>query len=258
MISCLMVTRPTARRIVFAMRSIDCYRRQTHSDRELVVVIDGRASSEDVSALLAQIGSLGRSDIRVEIANGQPSLGALRNLSVAAAGGEVVCQWDDDDLCHPERLERQSAALDPDHRQAVYLQEVMQYFPDRQALYLTNWHATPAAGHPGTLMARRDAAVRYPERGEGADRGEDLEVALGLIARGAVGYLRDAPHLYLYVSHGDNSWDEGHHGMLARTLSVSKGLLLRREAAIREGLAPFGFSTNGIDVTGSNGVAFRL
>ncbi len=257
MISCLMVTRPNPTRIAFAKHSIEDYCRQSYVDRELVVVVDGNAGGEDISALSAHIYSLGRGDIRLHLSHPGVRLGGLRNLSVAIAAGDVICQWDDDDRFHPQRLETQIALLEQGKHAAVYLQEVMQYFPYLRAIYLTNWRAAPAGGHPGTLMARRVAMVRYPELGASADLGEDLEVALSLSASGRVGYLSGAPHLHLYVSHGGNSWGAGHHAMLACELAVSKALLLRREASIRSGLAPFALADN-IEVIGHNGIAFRL
>ncbi|WP_068078222.1 glycosyltransferase family 2 protein [Novosphingobium lentum] len=258
MISCLMVTRPTARRIALAKHSIADYCRQTHTDRELVIVVDGTAAPDDVAALSDFVTAQGRPDIRVHLPAVTGRLGALRNLGVALAAGDVICQWDDDDRYHPQRLEAQYARLNAADHEAVYLQEVMQYFPDREALYLTNWRSTPAGGHPGTLMARRTAAIRYPEVGAEAELGEDLAVALALKARGRVGYLGGEAHLHVYVSHGENSWDPGHHAMLARELGVSIALLRRNEASIRSGLAPFAFRADSINVTGHNGIAFRI
>ena len=64
--------------------------------------------------------------------------------------------------------------------------------------------------------------------------------------------------LYVYVSHGQNSWPEDHHRMLAEKLSLSKGLLMRREAKLREGLEPFSDFLDAAIVCGSNGLAFAL
>jgi hypothetical protein len=46
--------------------------------------------------------------------------------------------------------------------------------------------------------------------------------------------------------------------MLASTLSISQGLLLRREAEIRAGLRFFDFGHGEMGVQDSNGLAFRL
>ena len=46
----------------------------------------------------------------------------------------------------------------------------------------------------------------------------DLEGVLQLQGRDSYRVLEGAPHLYVYVSHGENSWDQGHHRMLADRL----------------------------------------
>jgi hypothetical protein len=66
------------------------------------------------------------------------------------------------------------------------------------------------------------------------------------------------PHLYIYTSHGGNSWPQEHHRMLAETLSISQALLRRREAEIREGMAPHGLKSGTISVMGNNGPGFIL
>lgn len=256
-VSCLMVTLPVPERLTYAKRSIDDFCRQTYRAKTLVVVVNGGIESVR-RALRDHIAALGRDDIRVVTPPGVLNLGELRNISLDAAPDDIVCQWDDDDRYHPERLARQMELLAAGDHEAVYLQEVIQYVPEEKRLYWTNWRATPFAGHPGTLMARRSAGFSYPTQGERARLGEDTEVAKALIARGRVGYLGNAAHLYVYVSHGANSWDAGHHHMLRNELAISQGLLRRREAQLREGLAPYGFAGENLSVAGSNGVAFSL
>jgi hypothetical protein len=70
--------------------------------------------------------------------------------------------------------------------------------------------------------------------------------------------LADAPHLYVYVSHGANLWSDAHHRMWANMLAMSRGMLMRREAQIREGVGVFDFGPGPITVLGSNGPAFTL
>jgi glycosyltransferase involved in cell wall biosynthesis len=257
MVSCLMLTLPVPQRLDFVKRSIAAYCRQTLLRKELVVVVDGRTSSGR-DALLDYIGSLKRSDIRIVTPPGALSLGRLRNISVAAAGGDFLCQWDDDDCSHPERLARQLTHLVEGHHEAALLQDAIQYFPQTRSLYCLNWRATEAGGHPGTLMVRRSVPIDYPTAGPEAQLGEDLWVALALKQRGRFGYLARMPCLFVYVSHGHNSWHDEHHRMLASTLSISRGLLLRREAEIRAGLEFFDFGPGEVGVQGSNGLAFRL
>lgn len=256
LISCLMVTRLSADRIARVGASIAAFQAQTHDRRELVILIDDSAEAEERAVLREMIGASGPAPIRVVTRPGRPTLGWLRNESVREARGEYVCQWDDDDLYHPERLAAQLAALQAGGHEAVYLQEVLQFFPETRALYWTNWRATEAGGHPGSLFMRRDLPVSYPTTGAEARLGEDLVLARALWSRGRVGLLADAPHLFAYVSHGANSWAADHHGMLARELAISRGLLLRRETKLREGLARLALGAGEIQVCGANGPAF--
>jgi glycosyltransferase involved in cell wall biosynthesis len=257
MISCLMITLPVPERFEHVKKSINAFCNQTHPNKELIIVVDPEPVS--VRETLAKyVDGLERSDIRILVSPEKLKLGQLRNMSVDSAQGDVVCQWDDDDLYHPQRLECQlSALLEGDH-EAVYLRDVMQYFPTERTLYWTNWQFTEAGGHPGTLMARRSASIRYPVEGAVASLGEDLRVALQLRERGRVCFLGGMPHLFVYVSHGSNSWDGGHHRMLISELAISQGLLKRRENEIRKGLAPFDFGEGPVSIQGKNGLAFTI
>jgi len=252
-VSCVMVTLPDRRAMM--ARAIEAWIGQTHGDRELIVVID-QGPPEAHAAALATIAAFGRDDIRTVIPGRPLSLGVLRNLAVAQACGDVICQWDDDDLHHPRRIERQLAAMTQAGDAAAVLQEVMLYRAQARTLHGMNWAATPAGGLPGTLMCRREAMPAYAETGPAAALGEDLDLLQRLRTGPGVRLMAGEPHLYVYVTHGANSWPPEHHAMLAESLSISKGLLQRREAALRDGLRPFGL--DGVSVEGPNGAAFSL
>ncbi len=256
-ITCLMVTQPTPTRLPHLKKSIAAYIAQTHQAKYLVIIIDPTAPlpAADFTAI---VGSFNRPDIQIIPAKTSATLGRLRNIAHEVATGDVICQWDDDDLHHPTRLATQCAALVESGKPAICLQDVLQYVPATGAMYWTNWCATPTGAHPGTLMAWRDAAIRYPETGEEAARGEDLAAILACKNRGALACLPDAPHLFLYVSHGANTWSAAHHAMLIERLAISRALLRRREPALRANLAPFGFPPGAITLHGANGPAFTL
>ncbi|GLS20951.1 hypothetical protein GCM10007874_39680 [Labrys miyagiensis] len=256
-VSCLMVTLPVPGRLEFAKRSITDFCRQTYPNKMLIVVMNKGVVAIQ-QALQEYVSGLDRRDINVIVAPANHNLGELRNVSLEAANDDIICQWDDDDMHHPERLEQQITALITSDLEAVYLQDVMQYLPAEQLLYWTNWRATPLAGHPGTLMARKSAGICYPTQGPNARMGEDSAVAQNLIARGRVGYLANAAHLYVYVSHGSNTWNAAHHRMLRDELAISRALVLRREALIREGLRAHNFPADRVGVSGNNGLAFTL
>jgi glycosyltransferase involved in cell wall biosynthesis len=258
LVSCLMVAKATEERLGHIRSSIAGFMAQSHPVKELLVLVDDASSLGALALLTAHVGGLKRRDIRVLEIPGARTLGELRNLSLHHAAGEVFCQWDDDDLYHPDRLSKQLATLIEGEHEAVYLREVMQFFPSRREIYWTNWRQTEHGGHPGTLMIRRGVPIRYPTRGPAARLGEDAQVAADLRAGRRVGYVEDAPFLFVYVSHGNNSWHVAHHEMLASRLSISRGLLLRREKAIRTGLAPFDLGIDPIIVRGADRAAFAL
>lgn len=257
MISCLMVTLPVEGRLASVRQSLRAYLRQTHAERELLVVLSGgdEACAQALQNELADYATMG---VRCEYVPGDLPLGALRNISLDKARGDIVCQWDDDDVYHSQRLEAQLAHLMSGGYDAVYLQDVFQYFPQRNALYWTNWRATEVGAHPGTLMLKREVGVRYPSSGPHARLSEDLQVALELKRDWKVGAIEQQPHLFVYVSHGGNSWSMDHHENLAAQLGISRGLLARREVQIREGLKGVDLSLGGTELMGNNGAAFTL
>lgn len=247
-----MVTTAAPARLPLVLRSIADWRAQTHPARELVVVVNN-APPDGARALAAHLAALADPAIRVVELPGAPALGAVRNASIDAARGAVLCQWDDDDRHHPYRLARQLAALQAGGRPAVLLRDVLHWFRAEGTLYSLNWAATPSGGKPASLTLRAEAAPRYDPS---ARVGEDLAVAVALHAAGAVTALADAPELLVYVAHGMNLMPQDHHRMLAEGLGRSRALLLRQEAALRAGVAPLGLGP--VAVRGPNGVAFSL
>jgi glycosyltransferase involved in cell wall biosynthesis len=185
------------------------------------------------------------------------TLGALRNLSVEAASGTVVCQWDDDDFSHPTRLAEQYRLLRGEGAIAVALQEVLHLFPQSREMYWTNYRNAPDGCLAGTVMFRRSVRARSPEDGPESSREEDSALLRRLKAEGKVVYLAGAPHLYVYVYHGGNTYDGEHHRMLARLLSISRGLLERRRSVFAN-LDCFDLGEHAIDVIGNNGPAFQI
>ena len=256
LISCLMVVRPIPERFRHLRRSLDCYLRQTYARRELVVVIDGRPSESTADEVKALVQALGRSDVRVVEPADAASLGALRNVSLDNARGDLVCIWDDDDLHHPRRLAVQQAAMEATGAESLCLQHVTQFFEAERQLFCSNFLTSDIGGLPATLIYRRTAGVRYPESGPRADREEDMALLEQLAARAAIGKLADQPHLYVYVCHGANTCGRDHHLAMARYHAVSPGLIRRREAELRAGLAAFDFGPGAVSVEGRGGRAF--
>lgn len=253
-VSCLTVSWGIPERFPFLQRSIAAYCAQTYPCRELIIVLHG-GSTEYRAAIAAHVAALARDDILIVAGDPSHRLGQLRNLSRDRARGDVHCQWDDDDLHHPERIEKQLESLFRSGFQAVYFRDVMQYFPANRALYCTNWHATELGGHPGTLMCRAALNIRYAEAEHGS---EDMVLARELKRLGIVHLLADAPWLYVYVSHGANLLSDAHHRMLVEKLAISRRMLQLREASLRQGLAAFDFGPDPVTIQGSNAATFTI
>jgi glycosyltransferase involved in cell wall biosynthesis len=238
MISCLMVTQPN--RLALAARAIADFAVQTWDERELVVVHDGNHS---FTAELETIAARVSAHIRIVSEKPGRSLGTLRNAAVAAARGDFVCQWDDDDRYHRERLALQRTALDAQSADFSFLVDQLHWFPARREMYWDDWSRE---GHPldlvqGTLFARRAAMPGYPDLA----RGEDTALVYEILRRGdRIARIRGAGWCYVYVYHGGNVFCEAHHAAISRAKSLSFASLLNREALLRTKLAeyvpPFG------------------
>lgn len=104
-VSVLMPVRNEQRHLPAALASLQ---RQTLRDWELVAVDDG--STDQTAQILA---AAARRDRRIRVLNRKPT-GLVRalNAGLAACRSDLVARLDGDDICHPQRLERQVQALE--------------------------------------------------------------------------------------------------------------------------------------------------
>lgn len=244
-ISCLMVAWPRKERFEYFKQSLQTYCSQTYRNRELVIVFDQLASSDE-KLWLGFLKSLGRADIRWIDAREKLALGALRERTISLADGDVLCQWDDDDLHHPDRLKIQSEALGALKVGAVCLQDVFQFLRGPRELYWSHLVL------PGTIMFRREAAVRYPA----VPRHEDSEFLLALLDSSSVGVVHGRPYLYVYNCHGFNTFSRRHHQNMARRASVSRSQVLRRKKRLLKELSRLELGPSPLTVMGREGSAF--
>jgi glycosyltransferase involved in cell wall biosynthesis len=235
LISCLCVTRA---RVPLLRRAVRCFREQTHPNRELLILFDA-----DDSATRDYVATLADDRVRaVEVpVSPRQKLGALRNLAVAQARGQYVCQWDDDDWYHPERLAVQLSALRASGRPACVLSRWTCLDAEARRAYIS-----PHRIWEGSLLVERDQMVAYPDLA----RGEDT-VALETLSKRQHLHMLDRPELYVYTFHGSNTWDRSHWAYLLGKSTVvpwrdSQEILKRTgaeaiptpELPLREHLAP--------------------
>ncbi|HYH23441.1 MAG TPA: glycosyltransferase [Azospirillum sp.] len=205
LISCLMVTRGRSGLLRLA---IEGFARQTYPNRELVIVCDSPALPQDdpLERAIRDAACPNIRLIRVRIASQsgtQPAgltLGELRNIAVDQAAGRYVCQWDDDDLYDPCRLEMQQRVLAATGAQACLLGRWMIWWPAEDRLAVScerDWE--------GSLLCETAVMPRYPA----LRRGEDTPVVAQL-RRSARVVRMDLPRLYTYVVHGGNTFTAPH------------------------------------------------
>ena len=103
-------------------------------------------------------------------------------------------------------------------------------------VFILGYAVAAVAFVPGSLLARRDRLVRYPE----IARGEDTAQALAMLREGTrFARLSGHGYLYVYVFHGSNSFDHVHHAMISRGRCLRADRLLALEPLLRARLAEY-------------------
>jgi mannosyltransferase OCH1-like enzyme/UDP:flavonoid glycosyltransferase YjiC (YdhE family) len=188
-ISCVMVI---ANRTQWAKRAINCFRRQTYTNKELIIIDPGKGDTfeqwvhelHDPQIIMMRLPSEGR------------TFGELGNLAVERASGTYVAQWNDDELSDPRRLEVQMATLLASQADVCSLHREILWWPERKRLAVSDkqlWE--------GTCLYNKTRLPRYPE----TDYREDMSVIEQLLARGRVALL-DTPRLNVHVFHDTRTW----------------------------------------------------
>ncbi|CAN5182881.1 hypothetical protein BH09PSE3_BH09PSE3_22940 [soil metagenome] len=190
-VSCVMVSRGVG---FPASQAIDCFRRQSYANRELVIVTSVRDSA--VGRLVAELGDPMIRYFEVE----DRALGELRNFGVARATGDFIAHWDDDDLYHPDRLSLQMAAIAATGAKACFLSRLLLWWPERELLRVSYGRAWE-----GSMMADRTVMPVFPALA----REEDFYVAERIAKLHEIVQI-DYPMGYCYIVHDRNVNDEEH------------------------------------------------
>jgi glycosyltransferase involved in cell wall biosynthesis len=251
----------TSDRLSMAKRSIQCFVDQTYPRLELVVVCAGNQVYRE--ALERHIEREGVENVRVIGADRGTSLGALRNLSFDAARGEVVCQWDDDDCHHPDRVLRQIEHMTQQGASACFLTDNLHLLaPDGQMFWIDWTRGTSRREQwfrllPGTVTMVKDDRFRYLETGLHARLGEDLDLAERLCRQTSVATLANMGWLYLYTFHGRNTWTKEHHYAIPARRSFPNEWVEARSAELRRAARYYAIP-DGVAMCGSGGRVFDL
>ena len=239
-----------------AERAIRCFGRQTFPERELVIVHDGGSDFEtDLQQFAYRYSDV---DIRIVSVDPGLALGELRNLSVEAASYPVICQWDDDDLYHPERLAIQYSMLTECDSDFCFLTDQLHWFEQEGWFFWDDWNVEtyPMNLIQGTIMGRKDRLGRYPD----LPRGEDTPVIVDIARRKLkVATLERRGYLYIYTYNGKNAWDAGHHEAISAWKRMRRGRLERHLPELTRYLSGYEFDFDVVKMPHDNGtVEIRL
>ncbi len=200
----------------------------------------------------------------MEFLHGYYSLGALRNISVGLARGEIWCQWDDDDFNMTYRVATQYAFLrHRPHIRVSYLSDQLHYYFQTKELYWEDWKRYLSGGKikhaliPGTIMAYKEGLVsRYPSSGDKCRTGEDTVFSNHLLKCGAeIDVLSGRGYMQVYTYHGKNVFDLEHHAILSRIRSHDRKIMIENRGEICNTLRYLQFEGT-TKVMGRDGLAF--
>lgn len=213
----------TTGRVEIVKKAISHFLSQTYKNKEMVVVTQGSMENN------MQIRQLTESHGIIFVAASQDlTLGAMRNLSIELTTGDVICQWDDDDYYHPERLATQYKFLRCGGIASLYTQH-LKLFKNSKKMYWVDYkrgtedYLEVVEKFPykrflnGSIMFRKRyfhefKNFLYPESGDQSNKEEDLNVLQRLIQIGNVCEVNEG-YQYVYVYHGDNTYELKHHEM---------------------------------------------
>jgi hypothetical protein len=189
LVSAVMATRDRPR---FARIALECYRRQTYRERELLVIDDGSEYPIDRQAVADAGGRL------IRVPEGTPP-GAKINLGASEARGSLCQIWDDDDWYAPGFVD-EMVSMVLGHIRARG-EPVLAYLTNRFWLDLSRWELYDSAGGQlgATLIFRREDWEKHPFRE--IRLAYDTWFLVDQIAAGVHALALDRPELYIYVRH---------------------------------------------------------
>lgn len=200
LISCICVTR---KRPTLLHNAITCFEKQHYSNKEMIILYE--EDDEETAIFLEKAKPAGNDNIKILCCPkiNDRYLGQLRNLAIEAASGEYICQWDDDDWHHPERISFQLSLIENSSYAACVLGRIVIYDAAAKQAYLScyrNWE--------GTVLCRRNKAIAHTYVNQ--PKGEDTPFIEALRQEGLLLNTIQHPHYFIYTYHGANTWDYNH------------------------------------------------
>lgn len=199
LISCVCITKNAP---LLLSRAISCFTTQTYANKELLVVYE--SDNEQIFEVIEKQENRGGNIHYIEMpANPKITLGALKNNAIELAAGEYFCQWDDDDWYACDRLQIQMDAILKNDAPVSFLGHWIFYDAIAEIAYLSfkrNWE--------GSILCKKTILtgdVKYAllpklEDTPFVNKISELYKVTQVIK----------PSSYIYVYHGNNTWDFTH------------------------------------------------
>jgi glycosyltransferase involved in cell wall biosynthesis len=199
-ISCICITRG---KLPMLKRAISCFIAQSYQKKELVIVYED--DDIDMVNFASTYNNKPEQDILFVCVRAMPriTLGELRNIGINKATGTYICQWDDDDWYHPNRLLHQYNALLSNGRHGAILTQWVVYDAVSMQAYISNrrlWE--------GSILCRKN--VLQLKLYEKLHIGEDTDTVNYLAEKDHLHLINSMPELYIYIYHGTNTWHYEH------------------------------------------------
>lgn len=199
LISCICITN---NRPLLLQKAIECFNDQNYPNKQLVISFPEK---DQVTKQLVE--QLKKTDIPVLAIerDEEESLGNARNRAIAKSHGEYICIWDDDDWYHSSRLSFQFKSIQDKGLgyQASVLTRILMFDATTKQAYLSfpyTWD--------GTILCKKEILLQ--NQYANSQKGEDTHVIKFLSNRKMLLHIEDVPFLYIYVYHGENTWDYQH------------------------------------------------
>jgi len=254
-----------ASRFGLLQRAIVSFARQTHTDRELLIVINQPGYLDTIRGFLAdpryekfleELEVPKEPIVRVVHTNFRYPSEAVVYGAARAEGNYIAC-WDDDNLSHPERMAMQVERTT--RNKPTVLSESLYYFYDSDELFLTDYAQPSGAASSrcavGSLMFTRN---HLPNLIGGDRRPWTLTMMDVLAKKHNYQFIAGMQHMFMVGSNGNNWREVDLHRKLGSRLPGTKkrDQLLEMQGEIEEWLKGYHFPDDEVDVCGSDAQAF--
>lgn len=218
-------------------RATQCFLDQSYFKKELVIVYE---DDDLVTTELFKKNSIyTHPNISLLKVASHPrySLGNLRNIGIANAKGEFVCQWDDDDWYHQNRLSAMYNCIRRSKYQGAIMLHWLVYDLTKRKAYISN-----SRTWEGSILCRKEALLNTPY--ENKTMGEEGATIDHLLSMNSLFQIDDTPQLYIYIYHGYNTWHSDHWNYifecstpLSAHISIKIGEIIDGKYSVTDGSA---------------------